>query len=259
MFTIPQADYDKLKEEKFAPDSEHAEEEGMELQPEVKEEEKEEKVSVSPEEDTVADKARIPYSRFEKVNEQRLVAETKLAMLQEQLAQGKPTESNQDLTPSQWLKLYGDNDDARAAWVLDQELKQEMRDSLKSEILNDIEERETTREKVLESNIEYIEDNLLKFQEELGRELTDAEESAILDIQDELTPKDSKGNYIKDVPLFPADKAFEIYSLRQGVQRAEKSVARRRVTSITGSSDSGDTSSSDSFRPGVRGQWRDKL
>lgn len=262
--SIPQ---EKLNELINAPTEglfdEHAEEEET-VEEEVVEQKVEEKVSVSPEEDTAEQKkARIPYSRFEKVNERAVAAETRLAMLEEQLAANSTKNETADVTPEEWIKMYGDNDDAREAWKLNQQLNERIKEEMKAQVLAEIDNRQKEAESEVERNLEYIEDNLAQFQDKLGRDLTEAEESAILDIQDEFTPKDDKGNYI--APLLSAEKAFEVYTLRQAGAKAEKSQARRRVVSVTGSSDSeGDAglaanSAFENFRPGMTGLWRDKL
>jgi hypothetical protein len=45
----------------------------------------------------------------------------------------------------------------------------------------------------------------------LGRELTENEQIAILDIVDEYTPKDKDGNYL--CHLLPFDYAWKVYKL----------------------------------------------
>ena len=60
-----------------------------------------------------------------------------------------------------------------------------------------------------EDNLAKIDARLDGLEKYLGRELTEDEEMAILDIVDEYTPKDKKGNYL--VPLIPFDYAWKIY------------------------------------------------
>lgn len=221
-------------------------------------EEVEEKVSEPTDKDSVADKARIPYSRFEKVNERAIRAEERLKLLEEQ-ADSRTDSNKDDLTPEEWIELYGDSDVAKKAWALDQKLKSKSSEEITSRVLEEIEKRQTEKQSEVEKNLAYIEDNLSKFEESLGRSLTESEESAILDIQDEFTPKDEKGNYIS--PLLSPEKAFEVYNLRQGKSREEKGQARRRVVSITGASTDGEGSASayDNYKPGDTGLWRNKL
>lgn len=69
-------------------------------------------------------------------------------------------------------------------------------------ILNELEEIR------IERNIDKINDNFDDLAECLGRDLTEFEQSAILDIVDEYTPKDDKGNYKFD--MLPFDYAWTI-------------------------------------------------
>jgi hypothetical protein len=221
----------------------------------------EKKVSVSPDEDTVIEKSRIPYSRFEKVNERAIQAETRLQMLEEQLAQSnQKSETGQEVNmPSEWRQILGDTDEGKAAYDLLMKMNEKSRSEETNRILEELDKRQQAKNEEINNNLDYIENNLAEFQESLNRKLTEAEESAILDIQDEFTPEDKNGNYI--APLLSAEKAFEIYTLRQAAARGEKSQARRKVVSLTGASSDGEGSGSDwdSYNPMAWGQWEKKL
>ena len=65
----------------------------------------------------------------------------------------------------------------------------------------------------VKDNLAIIDELLEDLEEDSGRELTEHETSAILDIVDEYTPKDDKGNYI--VELLPFDYAWEIYEAKK--------------------------------------------
>lgn len=67
----------------------------------------------------------------------------------------------------------------------------------------------------INDNVSEIDDRLEDLTEYLGRELTEDETSAILDIVDEYTPKDSDGNYL--VGLIPFDYAWEVYQAKKSI------------------------------------------
>src|ERR1035437_7857154 len=67
----------------------------------------------------------------------------------------------------------------------------------------------------IEKNVDKINDNFEDLAEYLGGELTEYEESAILDIIDEFTPKDSDGNYVAG--LIPFEYAWEIYEAKREI------------------------------------------
>jgi hypothetical protein len=74
------------------------------------------------------------------------------------------------------------------------------------------EERKIVEKKRTEENIDIINERFRDLSAVLGKELTGDEESAILDIVDEYTPKDKDGNYL--YPLLPFDYAWKIYRIK---------------------------------------------
>jgi predicted RNA-binding protein len=72
----------------------------------------------------------------------------------------------------------------------------------------------TDEDQRIEGNIGIIDENFLELQAMIGRELTEEEQSDVLDIVDEYTPKDKDGNYL--CSLLPFDYAWEIYETQSG-------------------------------------------
>jgi hypothetical protein len=252
---IPQSEIDKLNESSTdGIFGEHEEEEEVkEAEPVV---ESKEKVSESPDEDSVGDKPRVPYSRFETVNERAIRAEERLKVLEEQ-AQTEEVKVETDI-PKEWIELYGDNDEAKRAYGIQLKLNEQMLEQATEKTYERIQGREKEEQERVESNLEQIEDSLETFQESLGRKLTEQEESALLDVQDEFTPKGEDGKYV--APLISPDKAFEILTLRQNGAKVSKLNAKNRVVNLTGASSDGDISSpSANYNPQAWGSWRDKL
>lgn len=257
---IPQEKLDELDEATTEGlFDEHAEVEEEKVEAEVVEK-VEEKVSESTDEDSVADKARVPYSRFETVNERAIRAEERLKILEEQLQSSGKTESTGEIEiPEEWVELYGDSDAAKRAYQLQVKSLERIQEQTTERILKEIQTKQIQEKEAAEENLKAIEENINKFEETLGRKLSEAEEAAILDIQDEWTPKDAEGNYL--TALIPAEKAYEIYTLRQSSANKDKIIARKKVVAVTGSGTESESSNSafDNYRPGVGGLWRDKL
>lgn len=260
---IPQSEIDKLNNSTTnGLFDEHIQEEEQVEEKQIKQENKEEVSSSS--EDVVADKARIPYSRFESVNEAKIRAEAKAEMLEQQLIQyqnSKVVETNKSdeiELPQEWVELYGDSEAAKKAYQVQIGFNERLLEQATEKAYEKLTNREREEKEAVNNNLEYIESNLLKFQEKLGRKLTEAEEDALLDIQDEFTQKDENGKYVSD--LLSTDKAYEIYTLRNQTAKFAKSQARNKVVSITGASSEGDISTSSvDFKPNVWGSWRDKI
>lgn len=215
--------------------------------------------------DEAADKARIPYSRFETVNEAKIRAEERVKFLEEQLQANRDAQANDQgnpdslAVPQEWTDLYGDNDTAREAYKTQLKLLDKLRDEATTKAIEEVERRQAAKQSEQAKNLELINQGLREAEAKLGRKLTDQEEAAILDIQDEFTPKDEQGYYL--APLIPAVKALEVLTLREGQTKADKALARRKVVSITGSPTEGEGSAHafENYRPGVGGLWRDKL
>ncbi len=72
-----------------------------------------------------------------------------------------------------------------------------------------LEEQKIIEEKRIEENLKIIDENLEQLAELIGRELTETEESDILDIVDKYTPQGEDGMYL--YPLLPFDYAWQIY------------------------------------------------
>lgn len=262
MFEIPQSELDKLNGAAFSEDSEDHEESEEETKAEEVVKESTEAVSASTDEDAVADKARIPYSRFQTVNEEKIRAEERARLLEEQLAEFKrpvTADTQQEIElPPEWVELYGDGDVARKAYQIQLNVNERIQEEAANKAYERMQSRAKEEQESVSKGLEIIEDGLKKFQETLGRSLTETEENAILDVQDEFTPKDENGNYI--APLFSPEKAYEVYTLRTQAAKAAKTQAKRGVVSLTGASSEGDVSSSNAnYNPQSWGSWRDKV
>lgn len=255
---IPQEELDKLQGLSFMDDESTHEEDESEENDDTQVEEEKGEVSSSTEEDVVADKARVPYSRFESVNERAIRAEERLRIIEEEMAKSKTVEPEEIDVPSEWIELYGESDEAKRAYQLQLRLNERMQEEAANKAYERISNREKEEKEVLTKNLEYIEDNLDQFEKSLGRKLTEKEESSILDIQDEFTAKDENGKYIGE--LLSPEKAYEVYELRSQKAKVAKTQAKNRVLGLTGVSSEGDISdTSANYRPNVWGGWRDKL
>jgi hypothetical protein len=92
----------------------------------------------------------------------------------------------------------------------EQQRRYTLADILQRYTLDDLfREQEVLRVK---DNVAIIDELLEDLEAEIGRKLSEDETSAVLDIVDEYTPKDNKGNYL--VELLPFDYAWEIYQAK---------------------------------------------
>lgn len=215
---------------------------------------------VTPAEETVVEDepARIPYSRFETVHERAVKAEAELEFLRSQRQEtAEPVQFTGDL-PEKWVKLYGDNEASREAYGLYKEgIKEEFK-TMRGELVNEVRQEEYTREKEAEKTADEWATTISDFGAKNSRKFSDAEQSALLDVMDELAPKDDRGMYVVS-PITYLEKAVELYDLRNQRQNFSKKEAKRKAASLAGASGEGepnDTQSDGHFRPGQWDSWR---
>lgn len=101
------------------------------------------------------------------------------------------------------------------------------------------EERTNQQQEQMRSNVSQIDEGLEEAADILGRALTPDEEMALLDIQDEFSPKDRAGNILA---LMPVEKAVEIYQTRQTRTQSPRREARNAIAAMSSASAGGDTS-----------------
>lgn len=218
-------------------DEEQENEEG-EAASEAENEEEESEVEESTEEedsetDVERDTPRVPYSRFESVNERAIRAEEELRILKESQQHGTvPANDAPVQLPSYWVKLYGDSDASKEAFQLRQqelkETRQELYQSLREEMEQEREQEEARTEELVDDWSAQIDD----FAATHKRKFTDTQTDALLDVMDELTPKDSKGNYLVE-PISLLPQAVELYDLRQERASAKKKQSKQATTRLT--------------------------
>lgn len=207
-------------------------------------EEKEEVVEPSEEE------SKVPYSRFKKFHDLATEKE-KEAEYWRGVAEGKgptvQTETN-DAPPDFWVKLYGDSDESREAWNVQKEQNERILEQAKEEAVRAVREEREQEVTALKQNEESLDGHLEEVSAVAGRTLTDKEQSAVLDIIDDYTPKDEDGNYVG--ALISPDKAWEIYELKQQALNGPRKKSRDSVASLSGSQTQG--------QPDLDKQERDK-
>jgi uncharacterized membrane protein YqiK len=211
-------------------------------------------------EDNNNEEQKVPYSRFRKVIEERDEIRDVIASLEERLSaqEQRPTETtnSDDPMPSEWVELYGDSEVSQRAWNIQQRREQELAERIESQAIERLERRQVEEVNAIAENEEIIDDNLANLQDVIGRKLTARQEEEILSIVDEFSPTGSDGKY---VTLFPFDKAYEIFELRQAQKGASTKQARQAIANLSGDQSEGEPDQNDSsFRRGWD-SWRDGI
>lgn len=222
-------------------------------------------VKAEPESD---DDGKVPYSRFKKFHDAAADAKAeaeywrgKAEALETKVV---PITDTIDV-PDYWKKMYGDEKSdnwtlVQEAWKVQQQANNAMFEQARKEALDAVRNERGQEEEALKDNMQTIDQNLEQLTDTLGRDLTEKEQSAVLDIVDEYTPKDDDGNYLGAV--IPFDKAWEIYELKNTAAKAPKAQARDQVASLTGTASQGDTSITEkdaNFNPLDWNAWRKRI
>lgn len=207
----------------------------------------------------------VPYSRFKKFHDKALAAEQEAERLRAHLEELEtsriaPASGDQDM-PAEWVELYGNSEASQRAWQLQQRQWQEMENRAYERALQAAEEYEVRQKQQIEQNVSAIDDQFDSLSDYVGRDLTAKEQSAILDIVDDLTPKDANGNYAG--PLISFEKAWEFYELKQNTATSSKRRERDSVAALAGAgsqgSPSGSAEADQNWNPLARGTWRSRL
>lgn len=181
------------------------------------------------------DPPRVPYSRFESVNEARIEAEAKLRLFeeaQERERLEKAAVKSPEGLPAYWVKLYGDSDASQEAYALRQQELTDIRQSLQSSIREDMVKEQAESEQRTETLVDEWSNQIDDFAAKNKRKFTDGDTDAILDVMDELTPKDTDGSYIVEPIQFLA-RAVELHDLRTEKATAAKKASKQATAQLT--------------------------
>ena len=205
-----------------------------------------------------SDEQKVPYSRFKKVVDERNETAEKISYLEQRLQEieDNRTEQPADDMPVEWVKLYGDSDASKEAWAIQKIREEELAARIESRTIERFESQRENEVVQLQENEQTIDENLNALEEAIGKKITEKQEEEILGIVDEFSPVGDDGKYIT---LFPFDKAYEIYALRQSQKGQGTRDSRRAVADLTGNSSEGDVDPSNSAFKRGWDSWRDGI
>ena len=203
------------------------------------------------------EEGKVRYSRFKSVNERRLQAE-QLAEQYRQEAEElrsqrtvKPEES--DDVPSYFLKMYGDRPETHEAWKLQKAHDEEVLERAELRAREALRSERTYESSRTNENVEVIDNNLDNLSDFVGRDLTVKEQSRILDIVDDYTPKDDDGNY--QGPPIPFEKAWRIYELENQNANGSRIRSRTQVADQSGTRTEGEVAINEEQNKAFNPSW----
>lgn len=204
------------------------------------------------------DPPRVPFSRFETVNEERIALKERVRLFeeaQERERLEKAAAKGPEGLPEYWVKLYGDSDASKEAYALRQQELADMRETLHADVRKGIQKEQAEAEQRTEETVEDWSTKIDDFAAQSKRKFSDADTDAILDVMDELTPKDAEGNYIVE-PIDYLGRAVELYDLRTEKALASKKTAKQTATKLVSAKSEGTLVTPTKE---WNGDWRSKL
>lgn len=187
-------------------------------------------------EDDSDEKSKVSYSRFKKFHdlakESQAEAERLRAEAEEWKRKANAIESKESTSemPDFWKELYGDSEASKKAWQIQSRANHDLVEQAKREAREAIREETRAETERVEQNLENIDSSLDSLNDYAGRVLTEAEQSAVLDIVEEYSPKDDYGNFIATIPF---EKAFDLLEVKQQASKTSKVQSRNNVASLT--------------------------
>lgn len=214
------------------------------------------------------EEGRVKYSRFKKFHNRAIEAEKEAAYWREKAETRTSSESTSvdgsafGLSYQEFTELYGDSEAAQKAWKIQQTAQERLFSDLKRQAQEVAETQQERASQAVQENVDDLDDRLDTLVDTIGRDLTDKEQMAILDIVDDYTPKDRNGNYMG--PLLSFEKAYKIYELEGKASSAPKKASRDAVANLTGSHGSGETTTErqerdKNFNPLDWNAWRNRI
>lgn len=189
----------------------------------------------------IEEESKVPYSRFKKFHDRALEAEREAAEWRQKAeshTQVESADTGAGEMPNSWVKLYGDSEASKEAWQIQQNLNATMLADARREALEAVRNERYEETAKVEANVERLDESFEDLSAFIGRSITEAEQSALLDIVDEFTPKDRYGDYAGEI--LPFNKAWEIYELKTKATKAPTIQARNEVANLTGNKTQGE-------------------
>lgn len=208
--------------------------------PEIKEEVSEEET------ETPVGENKVAYSRFKTIHQRALDAEAEAEhwrLKAEEIEQTRSrfSESRTESTemPREWEALYGNSEASQKAWGIQLKREQDIERRAFEAGQRGAQELKKIETQRVNENLSTINENFEDLSALVGRDLTEKEETAILDIVDNYTAKDNDGNYLG--AMMPFDKAWEVYELKQNSGKTVQRKSRDAVASLSGTNSQGAT------------------
>lgn len=199
--------------------------------------------------ETSEEENKVSYSRFKNVHNRYKESERRAQELEMRLEELESASrfNQRDVSYEgkkwdTWVKLYGDSEASKEAykdWMSEFAAPDET--YIRQVAADAYTQQARAEERRISSNEQTIDDELEDLSVNVGRELNDDEQIAILNIMEEFSIKDDDDNILR---LYPAEKAWNIYESNIQAGQVNRTQQRNKVASLTGLKTSGEPTAS---------------
>lgn len=204
---------------------------------------------------------KVPKSRFLTMHQRAVEAEKALRAFEAERAnhvEEAPQATDEDLKKF-YVETFGDGELAQKLYQNELARLTSIEEKAADRAYERLTNKEKENEALIEERVKSFDSAFEELSVVEGKEFTDDEQVALLDIVEEYSPKDKDGNLLGDF-LLPLDKAHEIYKLKHETSTSVKKAERNAVAALQGTKSDGTpvTGNDADWQPGW-GQWRNKL
>lgn len=206
---------------------------------------------------------KVPKSRFLTVHQRAIDAEKLTRELQAQLASQPAVETpkadDADLR-KYYTETFGEGEAVEKLYQAELARLSSIEERAAERAFQRFSEMGKQQEEVINQRVQSFDRAFEELSVVEGKEFTDDEQVALLDIVEEYSPKDKDGALIGDY-LLPLDKAYEIYKVKNDPIVKAKKTERNAVASLSGARSEGvpSASSDADWQPGQDRRWWNKV
>ncbi len=194
-----------------------------------------------PKEEEEPEEGKVPYRRFKKYVDRAKESEAKLLALADEIESLKKTRQTpvqETELPKEWVNLYGDSEASKEYYKAESSRREELLKAAEDRAYERLLQSTKAEAERVEANEAFLDEGLENLSETLGRDLTEDEEGAVLDLVEEFSAKDEDGNL---VAVFPIDKAWEIYELKEKALKTSQTSKKANISSVISAKSKGGT------------------
>jgi len=241
-----------------------SEEESEEEPEEVTETPDEEAEATEEESEEEPEEERVPKSRFLTMHQRAVEAERALRQFEAESANRseepkKPLPDDADLK-KYYVEMFGEGELTDKLYEAELARLASIEEKAAERAFERLSQREQQEQELIEKRVDSFDFAFEELSAMEGKEFSDDEQVALLDIVEKYSPKDESGKLIGEY-LMPLDQAYEIYQVQNAPKVQAKRAERNKVAALSGARSEGKVTadSDEDWDPRAQRRWWDKV